>query len=312
MVTPRHNFVNRSYRIWKGAIVFKVSLGGTMKSTDWVREMRSMEKAMNRSKPRRWFLSLLLVLLFCHPAQALDIEYPSFTPGAIKDFQLNGEAVDLNPNDDELLRLTGKTTSSVGSAFLKQPVSLGPDGSFKTFFQFMMNAPTTPGADGFAFTIQNDSRGAAAMGPGGGYLGYKDIRPSLAVEFDTFLNDTWDPKVEQHVAILGDGSVQNHLAWAEARGLNDGNKWFVWIEYDGVTKIMEVRFSSTGDRPKDPQIRYHLDLLDILKGDVAYLGFTAGTGGYMQSHNIIYWQFSTNGPPVHKFSPAFLLLLLLN
>ena len=187
------------------------------------------------------------------PAQALDIEYPNFTPEAIKEFQLNGEAVDLNPNDDELLRLTGKTTSSVGSAFLKQPVSLGPDGSFKTFFEFMMNAPTTPGADGFAFTIQNDSRGAAAMGSGGGYLGYQDIRPSLSVEFDTFLNDTWDPKVEQHVAILVDGSVQNHLAWAEARGLNDGNRWFAWIEYDGVTKIMEVRFSSTGDDPKTPR-----------------------------------------------------------
>jgi len=262
---------------------------------------------MKRSKSRRWFLSLLLILLFCHPAQALDIKYPSFPPDAIKDFHLNGEAAFFNPNEDEVLRLTEKNASSAGSAFLKQPVPLGPKGSFNTSFHFRMSPVTTQGGDGFTFTIQLDPRGAEALGPAGGYLGYRDITPSVAVEFDTCYNWEWDPKAPDHVAILKLGDVAVHLAWVDAVGIHDGNEWTAWIDYDGTT--MEVRFSNTGVRPLDPQIKYALDLLDLLKGNQAYLGFTAGTGDWVQIHDIISWQFST--PTPRRVYLPFLLPLLL-
>jgi hypothetical protein len=262
---------------------------------------------MKRSRSWWWFLWLPLILLFCQPAQALEIKYPSFPADAIKDFQLNGEAASLNPNDDQVLRLTGKDPSRAGSAFLRQPVSLGPNGSFNTFFHFRMTPVTSPGGDGFTFTIQLDPRAACALGPGGGDLGYTDISPSVAVEFDTYYNYEWDPKCDQHVAILRLGSVAVHLAYVCAPVMNDDNEWTAWIDYDGTT--MEVRFSNTGERPKDPQIQYEIDLLELLKGNQAYLGFTAGTGDLVEVHDIISWYFST--PTPRRVYLPFILPLLL-
>lgn len=46
----------------------------------------------------------------------------------------------------------------------------------------------THGGDGFAFVLQRDPNGTAALGAGGRGLGYEGIANSVAVEFDTWFN----------------------------------------------------------------------------------------------------------------------------
>lgn len=47
---------------------------------------------------------------------------------------------------------------------------------------------TTAGGDGFAFVVHGDAAGSAALGGGGGGLGYAGLHNALAVEFDAWYN----------------------------------------------------------------------------------------------------------------------------
>lgn len=248
---------------------------------------------------------LSLFLLFCASAgQAATIDYSSFPAGSIADFQLNGRAAaGINPNSDNVLRITDTASYTMGSAFLNAPVTLPANYAFNTTFQFRFNGN---GADGVVFVLQ--SMGNTALGGLGGYLGYANpaITPSVAVEFDNFANDNnstgiWDPVSAPHISILTSGSVADHKAWAQAPLTWNNSTQQAWIDYNGAT--MEVRYSHTGLKPTLPTISYDLDLNTYLGTREVFLGFTAGTGDHQQYHDIVSWQFS----PVPL--PSTLLLL---
>lgn len=77
------------------------------------------------------------------------------------------------------ITLTAALNSQAGSSFSSLKVDLlGPFD-----YSFLINLGNPGGADGMAFVLQNDPRGAAALGGLGGALGYGDsprIRPSVA------------------------------------------------------------------------------------------------------------------------------------
>src|SRR5262249_51824759 len=91
------------------------------------------------------------------------------------------------------LLLTDGNGSEAGSSFHTSPVQIG---DFQTTFTFRLHDGTSPRADGIGFVIQNSSQGAAALGPGGGGLGYGPDSPtgapgipnSLIVKFDLYNN----------------------------------------------------------------------------------------------------------------------------
>jgi hypothetical protein len=246
-------------------------------------------------------LVCLGALLHCVAANAVTIDFPSFPAASLTNFQLNGQAATVNPvSGESVLRLTDATMIQAGSAFLKDPVTLVSDLSFSTTFQFRM---TDGLADGFAFVMQKD--GNTFLGTPGGYLAYEgaSANPSVAVEFDTFYNAGWDPSAN-HIGI--NWITVNSLATADVSpNLNNGEVWTAWIDYNGATKVMEVRVSNTGVRPDTANLTYAVDLDPL--GNELYLGFTAGTGGQMQNHDILSWQF--NSPPSPVPLPSSLVLL---
>lgn len=209
---------------------------------------------------------------------------------------------------ETILRLTNDYDQA-GSAFCKIPSPINAKTSFSTFFKFQIHGlDGTDGADGFAFVIHNDPRKLRALGASGGSLGYGDtagqeayrytnatlaIVNSLAVEFDTFENDDYstnDPN-DNHIGININGSVDSVTTYTPGFDLNSGNKLFAWIDYDGSTNLLEVYINTTSTKPASPQLTYTVDLHDLV-GDTAFIGFTAGTGGLANYHDIIRWKFN--------------------
>lgn len=211
--------------------------------------------------------------------------------------QINGVAALNGP----VLRLTPNAGGQAGAAFLKSALPVPANTSFITRFVFRMSG-TADGADGMAFVVQGDR--ATALGNSGSGIGYEGVLKSLAVEFDTYAG-SGDPN-GNHVGVLTNGNVTSHLVThTPAFDLEDGNSHTAWVEYDGVADTLRVFLAQgvVSARPDNPVItRAGLDLA-ALTGGVAWVGFTAGTGGLANNHDVLAWEFNSNAhtlpqPPV--------------
>jgi hypothetical protein len=250
-------------------------------------------------------ISCLVCLAFLtSQAEAAPVSFAGYQWEANGDAALSGAT----------LRLTPYQANQEGSAFIATPYSLTSNTSFSAFFQFKIHGLDNNHADGFTFIVQNDEDGESALGQDGYRLGYGEgtaaISPSIAVEFDT-LSHSWDPPDPTrlgHVAIDRDGAVQLSLASALAPsyGLAGADR-YAWIDYDGCGNMLDVFLSDTATKPGSALLSYTFtDDLDTIVGSEAFFGFSAGTGGWADYHDVI--DFSLSGPsPVPE--PSILLLL---
>ena len=239
--------------------------------------------------------------------------------GSGSGYTLTGYTQDANGNitDTNAPTITSGaltiTTASAGearAAFFNTPQSIR---SFTASFTFQMD-PTSSGSlgpsDGFAFVLQNDSRGTAAIGGGGAGLGYglmnnnqppggspvlTAISPSAATEF--FLRNgngasnfetggTIDPNSGNAV-----GSVS----------LVSGDAIAVLLSYDGTTLTETLTDLSNS---QTYQTSYAENLTSALGGNTAYIGFTGGTGGGYSTQTISSFTYSSTVP-----EPASLALM---
>ncbi|MBA3849059.1 MAG: hypothetical protein C0502_03575 [Opitutus sp.] len=176
---------------------------------------------------------------------------------------------------------------------------------FSALFEFVIANPSGStdstginGADGIAFVIQSDARGAGALGSFKEGLGYGGINNSLAIEFDTFKNDanseTANDPNSNHVGINLGGSVNSALTATIGTRLDNGQKWTAWVDYNG--SVMELRMSQDGIRPSEATLSYSIDttaLAAALGGATqAYLGFSAATGSATADHQLLSFVFS--------------------
>ena len=232
--------------------------------------------------------------------------------------QLNGSAASATTADGHVLQLTPATFNQAGSTFLRNPVSLGTNVSFSTFFSFRLSrggggtdVDGVPGADGIVFVVQSVANNVGSLGGGIGYLG---ISNSVSVEFDTWYNNgnpTFDPQLPNgqqnpngssvdgnHIAIGVNGALDDAVETHIATPLNNGNVWYAWVDYNGATGYLEVRLSQTGMRPSEPTLTNTVNLLDYLGTTNAYFGFTAATGGAYNQQDILAWQVNTQYQPI--------------
>lgn len=134
------------------------------------------------------------------------------------------------------------------------------------------------GADGMAMVFQD--LGSDQLGQGGG-LGYAGIKPSLAIEFDTFNNWQYNDPGGDHVAARTDGNAKHTAGDAKTvPDLEDGKYHaieFVWnagtqkfdLKLDGNALFTAATFPKTS-----------------FNGKKVYFGFTAATGGSFNEHKV--------------------------
>jgi len=215
---------------------------------------------------------------------------------------LSGGAGAAVTSDGNVLRLTNASYGQVGSAFSSTTINAA---KFSTSFEFRMTSPgggfdgTGTGADGLVFVVQPVS---SSIGGYGGGLGYSGIWPSIGVEFDTWYNDVILDPDSNHIGINQNGNTTSLATLRVSPSFNDGSLWYAWINYDGTD--LEVRANQTGERPDAALISYSFDIPGIIGTNLAYVGFTAGTGGAWENHDIISWQYLDDFNPVTPTAPV--------
>ncbi|GGF91493.1 hypothetical protein GCM10010912_40620 [Paenibacillus albidus] len=261
------------------------------------------------------FISICVLFSIVHPltlpAYADAVKWVTYQNEDFSDanqlglFALNGQAkAQTDGKGRKVLRLTEAVGNRFGTAFNKKLISTGNHYSFSTFFKFRMNESGSANpADGITFTIQAQSNDAGSVGVG---LGYGGIKPSFAVKYDTYENGSPvnDPS-DNYIGLALNGNVNNTNPNWQTTNLNGirlagGEDLYSWIDYDGNSKTVKVYLSKTLARPATPVLETSgIDLDTVFAGKAGvYAGFTAATGGAMETHDILSWYFVNELDPI--------------
>jgi hypothetical protein len=197
--------------------------------------------------------------------------------------------------DDSRLQLTDGGTNEAGSAFCTNQVDVR---GFTTDFTFQLSDAN---ADGITFTLQNSSAGAAALGPGGGGLGYGPdqlggtggISNSVAIKFDLYSNNG---EGDDSTGIYtGGASPTTPFVDLSNSGidLHGGDTMAVHIAYDGTNLTMTITDAVVNATFTQT---WPINIPAAIGGNLAYAGFTGGTGGLTASQKIESWTFVSSVP----------------
>ncbi|XP_020997536.1 L-type lectin-domain containing receptor kinase IX.1-like [Arachis duranensis] len=205
--------------------------------------------------------------------------------------------IELNNNIDYLFQ--------VGSAIYSKDVLLwesrsGKQADFKTHFTFVIDTQgNSQHAAGLAFFLA-PSGFQIPPNSAGGFLGLYNTTTAdslrnqiVHVEFDSFPNLDWDPKME-HVGInVNSISSANYTAWNASKHSNDIAD--AWITYNSTSKILSVswKYQTTSTSQENTTLSHQIDLMKVLPQSVT-IGFSAATSEYTERHVIQSWEFSSS------------------
>lgn len=198
---------------------------------------------------------------------------------------------------NNLLTLTDGNNSEARSFFFQNPQYIG---AFKAGFTYQ--AGGNKAADGISFCIQNDPRGAAALGGGGGQLGVgtaAPITPSLELELNLYSPNG-----------IGYTMLTNGLTAASASnggyhppgGINlaGGDPIFITLNYsNGQLALTFTDAVARADFSTNLNVG---DLARLLGSSRAYVGFTGADGGANSIQTITNFEFVSLPEPVLQTS----------
>ena len=163
----------------------------------------------------------------------------------------------------------------------------------------------SPGADGFAFLIQNYSN--SKLGNKGGGMGFEGMTNSFAIEFDTYYNNDPgrinDPS-ENHIGVFCNGIDSNninHLSKACLATLDlkdkmpilcDGTIYYCRIDFDQKTKELVLYLNDSPEYTDPILVLNNIDfaeMLELKQDEFAWVGFSSATGKVYQYHEIMSW-----------------------
>ncbi|ERN07988.1 hypothetical protein AMTRI_Chr08g203530 [Amborella trichopoda] len=255
---------------------------------------------------------LLILAVNLSASYETGFNYSSFH-GA--NLSLNGVS-EVTPSG--ALQLSQFSQLVIGHAFYPNLLQFknSPSGnvfSFSTAFVFVIEAADVLASGGFAFAISPSSK--LEGGQSTQYLGLVGITGNgdpknqvFGVEFDTYKSVDLGDIDDNHVGI-DLNSVRSNVSVSAAYSmtkdyettkhnisLKSGDPIQVWIDYDGIEKMLNVTLSpiQIAGRTKPPLISTRVDLSPILQ-EFMYVGFSASTGVFLACHYILGWSFAING-----------------
>jgi hypothetical protein len=164
----------------------------------------------------------------------------------------------------DYLELTDGYANESASSFFSSPVYVG---GFQASFTYEVVGGG--GADGMAFVLQNDARGADALGVGGGGLGYSGITNSVALAFNIYSANGVG------FAVRTNGVTGPPYASTAPVNLASGDLIDVSLTYlNGVLRL------SLSDASAHTSFTTNLSLNipALVGGNTAFVGFTGGDG----------------------------------
>jgi fibronectin type 3 domain-containing protein len=212
------------------------------------------------------------------------VDFSSGFVNATSAMTLNGKA----KVSGTALELTDGGSNEAASAFTTNAQSIA---KFSTSFTFQLTNPT---ADGMAFVIQN--KAATAIGADGLGLGYQGITPSVAIKFDLYSN-AGEGNNSTGLYTNGVAPTVPATTLPTAVNLHSGDVFSVHMTYDGTTLTCTIIDTKTN---ASATYTYTVNLVSILGGSNAYVGFTGGTGGSAAVQEILTWSFA----PTPTTAPA--------
>ena len=204
------------------------------------------------------------------------ISFGSGFGSAQSSMSFNGSAALSN----SLLQLTNGGSNQGGSAWFNTTQNIT---QFTNDFAFQL---VSPDADGITFTIQNG--GLTALGLSGGSLGYAGIGNSVAVKFDLYNNSG---EGVNSVGLYQNGALPiTPASDLSSSGINlhSGDKFSVHMTYNGATLAMSITDGTTG---AVYNASWSINIPQVIGSNIAYVGFTGGTGGLTATQNIQTWSF---------------------
>jgi hypothetical protein len=194
-------------------------------------------------------------------------------------------------------RLTDGGGGEAGSIFTTSRVAIAP--AFTTTFT-LRDRPVNGAADSLSFVIQNDPRGAAALGNSGGDGGYGGITNSIAVKFDLYNHGNHNPSTG--LFFNGESPAGDPTKDVPLTGINlgSGDPLQITLAYNGTTLTETVRDTVTSATFTHD---YLVNIPQTIGSSTAYVGFTGGTGGETSVQDVLAWtgQFPSTQP-----APAYL------
>ncbi|KAG5529879.1 hypothetical protein RHGRI_030302 [Rhododendron griersonianum] len=176
---------------------------------------------------------------------------------------------------------------------------------------FLVNIYRLPGSpiagEGLTFVVAPDLN--VPLNSYGEYLGLTNATTDgnasnqiLAVELDTFKED-FDPDAN-HVglninSVRSNKTTSLNLTLLELVGPNGTANFFnVWVQYDGVKKVIEVYIAQqanktdpTPPRPANPILNSTLELRGLVN-QVSYFGFSASTSNVTELNCVLRWNLT--------------------
>ncbi len=191
-----------------------------------------------------------------------------------------------------VLQLTGDKGSEDAAVFFSSPVYIG---AFQASFVYEVPSGPSGSADGATFCIQNDPRGAEAIGGAGGSLGVStgdvpnttiggSITPSVEFEFNIYSGNTAGGV---GVAFDTDGNIGPNVVPGNVI-INSGDPITTVINYANGVASVTLTDPATGATFTTAT---NMNIPAVLGTNLAFVGFTASDGGAKSTQTVSDFQF---------------------
>ena len=193
------------------------------------------------------------------------------------------------------------STSQTSSLFTKTQMAKAnlTSPGFSTYFVMdIYKTNSQVPADGYVFTLANNT---STLGSTGGGLGYRNVPNSVGIIFDYFKNN--DDEIVASTDVFTNGVLTSRTGsgfdssflnlWGTTSLNQKVRSMHTWIEYNATTASIEIRVAPDSATRPVTATRIQSDLTLNQISEFYYAGFSAATGGSSMSVVLNQWYFAS-------------------